>query len=173
VTYVLTSGAELVIVGTAVTPSFVVDAVGLYTIHTLVALTDAAFSTEPNYVDLSALLAGTTGADVLGLIEAGLCASLDPAGAPITVEAEPLSIDDAENQAAFSYYPNPVNNTLTLNAQNTIEKVTMYNMLGQVVLRANPKALNSELNMSSLHTGTYFVKVTIENVTKTVRVIKQ
>jgi hypothetical protein len=33
--------------------------------------------------------------------------------------------------------------------------------------------VNSELDMSSLQDGTYFVKVTIAGVTKTIRVIKQ
>jgi hypothetical protein len=78
-----------------------------------------------------------------------------------------------ENAAAFTYYPNPVQNTLTLNAQNSIENVAMYNMLGQEVLRATPNTVNSELDMSSLQDGTYFVKVTIAGVTKTIRVIKQ
>ncbi|MBC3848022.1 T9SS type A sorting domain-containing protein [Winogradskyella echinorum] len=84
-----------------------------------------------------------------------------------------LGIDDLDSPSAFTYYPNPVKNTLNLNAQNTIEQVAMYNMLGQEVLRATPNAIDSELDMSSLQTGTYFVKVTIANVTKTIRVIKQ
>ena len=84
-----------------------------------------------------------------------------------------LSVGDFDNEAAFTYYPNPVKNTLTLNAQNTIEQVAMYNMLGQEVLRANPNTVDSDLDMSQLQTGTYFVKVTIANVTETIRVIKQ
>ncbi|MCB0398123.1 MAG: T9SS type A sorting domain-containing protein, partial [Winogradskyella sp.] len=84
-----------------------------------------------------------------------------------------LSTGSFENEAAFTYYPNPVQNILTLNSQNTIENVAMYNMLGQEVLRATPNAVNSELDMSSLQDGTYFVKVTIDNNTKTIRIIKK
>ncbi|MFC0604523.1 T9SS type A sorting domain-containing protein [Winogradskyella pulchriflava] len=84
-----------------------------------------------------------------------------------------LGIDDVENSSAFTFYPNPVKNTLTLNAQNTIENVTMYNMLGQEVLRATPNNVDSDLDMSGLQNGTYFIKVTIANTTKTIRVIKQ
>ncbi|WP_369995739.1 T9SS type A sorting domain-containing protein [Winogradskyella sp.] len=83
-----------------------------------------------------------------------------------------LSIDD-DTLSSFTYYPNPVKNTLTLNAQNTIENVTLYNMLGQEVLRATPNTINSEVDMSSLSNGSYFVQVTIANITKTIRVIKQ
>lgn len=91
----------------------------------------------------------------------------------ITATSSTLSTPSFENNSSFSYFPNPVKNTLTLNAQNTIENVTMYNMLGQEVLRATPNAVNSELNMSNLQDGAYFVKVTIANVTKTIKVIKQ
>ena len=84
-----------------------------------------------------------------------------------------LGLGDISGTSSFTYYPNPVKNTLTLNAQNNIDNVLMYNMLGQEVLRATPNAVNSELNMSNLQDGAYFVKVTIANVTKTIKVIKQ
>ncbi|MEP5207956.1 T9SS type A sorting domain-containing protein, partial [Nonlabens ulvanivorans] len=60
----------------------------------------------------------------------------------ITIETT-LSTTDFETEAAFTYYPNPVKNTLSLNAQNSIEQVTMYNMLGQEVLRATPNTVDS------------------------------
>ena len=91
----------------------------------------------------------------------------------ISAYSATLDVDTLEYESAFTYFPNPVKNTLTLNAQNTIEDVTMFNMLGQVVLKANPKEIASNLDMSSLQTGTYFVQVTIAKVTKTVRIIKQ
>ncbi len=85
-----------------------------------------------------------------------------------------LGVDDVEGQgSAFTYYPNPVKNTLTLNAQQNIQNITMYNMLGQQVLTTSPNTLNTEVDMSQLETGTYFVKVSINDATKTVRVIKQ
>ncbi|WP_178988092.1 T9SS-dependent choice-of-anchor J family protein [Winogradskyella schleiferi] len=172
VTYVLTSGASLVIEQAGATPSFDVTTTGDYTIHTLVA--ETTDNTDPNYLDLGVIVFGTTtGGDVLGIVSTNnLCASLDVTGAPIVVE-DLLSFGEFENEAAFTYYPNPVKNTLTLNAQNTIEQVAMYNMLGQEVLRATPNSVDSDLDMSQLQTGTYFVKVTIANITETIRVIKQ
>ena len=89
------------------------------------------------------------------------------------VSCSTLSVETVENQAAFTYYPNPVKNTLTLNAQSNIEMVTMYNMLGQEVLRTSPNTINSEVDMSNLQTGNYFVKVTINDTVQTIRVIKQ
>jgi len=90
-----------------------------------------------------------------------------------TISCDVLGVDDVVNEPTFTYYPNPVKNSLTLNAQKNIEDVTIYNMLGQEVLKASPNYIASELDVSGLNTGTYFVKVTIEAVTKTIRVIKQ
>ncbi len=94
---------------------------------------------------------------------------------PFTVSATStaLSNDDFGNLAAFTYYPNPVNNILTLDAQKNIESVVAYNMLGQEVLRLSPNTVNAEVDMSSLLSGAYFVKVSIQGATKTVRIIKQ
>ena len=81
VVYVLTEGAGLVIQQAGAEPTFTVTASGNYTIHTLVydALT----------LDLGIIVPGvTTGFDVNGLLVQGggsICASLDVAGAPISV----------------------------------------------------------------------------------------
>ncbi|MEZ4856539.1 MAG: T9SS type A sorting domain-containing protein [Gelidibacter sp.] len=82
-----------------------------------------------------------------------------------------LSADEFElNQ--FSYFPNPVNNKLSLRAQQNIQNVAVYNMLGQEVLRVAPNTVDADVDMATLQTGAYFVKVTINDRTKTVRVIK-
>ena len=64
-------------------------------------------------------------------------------------------------------------NELSLKAQNTIQNVSVFNMLGQEVLRATPNTLESNLDMNGLSQGAYFVQVTINNVTETVRILKQ
>jgi len=84
-----------------------------------------------------------------------------------------LSNGTLENETAFSYYPNPVKGTLNLKAQNNIQNVAIYNMLGQEVLRNTPNTLESNVDMASLQTGAYFVKVTINDATQTIRIIKQ
>ncbi|WP_055443529.1 T9SS-dependent choice-of-anchor J family protein [Lacinutrix himadriensis] len=89
-----------------------------------------------------------------------------------TVTCSTLSTQSFDNDLAFTYYPNPVNENLVLKAQKDINNIAVYNMLGQEVLRTAPNAMNTEVNMSNLQTGAYFVKVTIGNATETVRVIK-
>ncbi|MBU2940615.1 T9SS type A sorting domain-containing protein [Lacinutrix sp. C3R15] len=95
------------------------------------------------------------------------------AGWEATVSCASLSSQDIEFNNLFSYYPNPVNDNLTLTAQKDIENIAVYNMLGQEVLRTAPNAVNTEVNMSALQAGAYFVKVTIGNATETVKVIKK
>lgn len=77
------------------------------------------------------------------------------------------------NNSLFNYYPNPVTNVLTLKAQNNIQNIAVYNMLGQEVLKSNPNTVENELNMSMLTAGAYFVNVTVNNITKTVKIIKE
>ncbi|TYB77199.1 T9SS type A sorting domain-containing protein [Bizionia myxarmorum] len=72
----------------------------------------------------------------------------------------------------FTYFPNPVTNSLSLRGVQNIQNVAVYNMLGQEVLRTVPNNAASDIDMSNLQTGAYFVKVTIENTTKTIRIIK-
>ena len=127
-------------------------------------------TSDPDTLNLTGLVAGTT----YYVRVYGWFTSVQYNDFDISVGSDPaLNVNNLENVAAFTYYPNPVKNTLTLNAQNTIEQVAMYNMLGQEVLRATPNTITSDLDMSQLQNGTYFVKVTIANVTETIRVIKQ
>jgi hypothetical protein len=91
----------------------------------------------------------------------------------IVVSAATLSTETFENENAFTYFPNPVKNELTLNSQKDIQNVSVYNMLGQEVVRTAPNSVNSTIDMNGLSQGAYFVKVTIGNVTETIRVIKQ
>ena len=73
----------------------------------------------------------------------------------------------------FKYYPNPVVNTLTLEAKNTISSVSVYNIVGQEVKLVSPNSLNATINMNELSNGVYFVTITIDNAQKTIKVVKK
>ncbi|WP_055436515.1 T9SS type A sorting domain-containing protein [Lacinutrix algicola] len=90
----------------------------------------------------------------------------------ITLQEGSLSTAGFDAKSIFSYYPNPVNNTLTLNAQQAITNVSVFNMLGQQVLRNVPNAVTKTLDMSNLQSGAYFVQVTVGTSVETVRIIK-
>lgn len=77
------------------------------------------------------------------------------------------------SSSAFTYYPNPVKNLLNLSYNQNITSASVFNVLGQKVMEQNISANATALDMSSLSSGTYMVKVTAENQTKTIKVIKE
>ncbi|MDA8531314.1 DUF5011 domain-containing protein [Flavobacteriaceae bacterium] len=82
-----------------------------------------------------------------------------------------LGVDD--NQISlFNYFPNPVKDVLTIKAQNNVEDVKVFNMLGQMVLRQNPNSRDCTVDLSTMQTGAYFVQVSIGNTVETVRILK-
>lgn len=82
-----------------------------------------------------------------------------------------LSVQSLET-LGFNSYPNPVKNNLTLSANENITKVSIYNVIGQEVKSLQPNALSTEINMSNLDSGAYFVKVNIGDTVGTIKVIK-
>jgi hypothetical protein len=59
----------------------------------------------------------------------------------------------------FAMHPNPVEDVLTVNADNTITTISVYNLIGQEVLTALPNTTETQVDMSNLPAGTYIVKV--------------
>jgi hypothetical protein len=84
-----------------------------------------------------------------------------------------LSVDTINDEVALSYFPNPVKDKLTLKAQQNIQNVSVYNMLGQEVMRAKMNVQRGDLDMSSLQAGPYFVKVNINGKVETLKIIKK
>ena len=83
-----------------------------------------------------------------------------------------LGLEDVNTSSNFTYFPNPVNNVLSIKAQASIDSISVYNMLGQTVVRSTPNTTTTAVDMSGLQTGAYFVQVAINNSIETVRVIK-
>ena len=76
------------------------------------------------------------------------------------------------DSANFAYYPNPVKNILNLSYTQNITSVAVFNLLGQQVISKVVNANQSQIDMSSLATGAYLVKVTADNQVKTIKVFK-
>jgi len=90
----------------------------------------------------------------------------------ICVRTTIASIED--NQiAGFKFYPNPVNNSLNLSAQDNIEKVSIYNISGQEVMNITPNAMQTQVDMSRLQNGIYFVKAQINGQLTAFKIVKK
>jgi hypothetical protein len=73
---------------------------------------------------------------------------------------------------AFSFYPNPVIDNLNLNYSKEITSVKVMNVMGQVVLKKSINATSTQIEMSSIPAGIYFVEVKSLNDFKIIKVIK-
>ena len=87
-----------------------------------------------------------------------------------TLSAETVEVED---RSAISYFPNPVTNKLTLKAHQNIQNVSVFNMLGQEVMRTELNVQRGDLDMSSLQSGPYFVKVSVNDTVETIKIIKK
>ncbi|WGD34791.1 T9SS type A sorting domain-containing protein [Olleya sp. YS] len=86
--------------------------------------------------------------------------------------ASSLSTETFNLNTLFSYYPNPVYNSFTIKSKLKISNITIFNVIGQEVYKDSPHTLMSIINMSNLQSGVYFVNVTINNISKIIKVIK-
>ncbi|MCK0132460.1 T9SS type A sorting domain-containing protein [Flavobacteriaceae bacterium F08102] len=89
----------------------------------------------------------------------------------LSVNTSTLSIDKLVLKG-FKYYPNPVNDLLKMSANEAIDEVTVYSVLGKEVRKVRQGELTTEIDLSNLSTGTYFVKAVIGNSTGTFKILK-
>ncbi|WP_339839226.1 GEVED domain-containing protein [uncultured Flavobacterium sp.] len=83
-----------------------------------------------------------------------------------------LSASSFDN-ASFVAYPNPVKDVLNLSYSSEISSVKVINLLGQEVISRKVNNTTSQIDMTSLTAGAYIVNVTVGDVVKTIKVIKQ
>ena len=91
----------------------------------------------------------------------------------IVASAEDTASIDKNNLSNVSLYPSPAQNELTISAENTIQNVTVYNVLGRKVQSFNVNATSKKLDVSSLSTGIYILKYTANNVVGSMKFIKE
>lgn len=78
---------------------------------------------------------------------------------PATTSIDALSSQDFNFGKYFNIYPNPVSTILNLEFINEIEinSIDIYNALGQIVMIIDD--ISNTVDVSSLKTGTYFIKI--------------
>ena len=128
---------------------------------------DGAASDAFSILDLTSLAAGTT--IYVRVWEYG-----GGQTEPFSISAYNLSLSIDESAfEGFSFYPNPVKDILTLNSPKEIDNVSVYNMLGQQIINIKNDETIQDIDMSSLQSGAYFVKITINSTIETIRIVKR
>ncbi|AXG75125.1 T9SS C-terminal target domain-containing protein [Flavobacterium arcticum] len=89
----------------------------------------------------------------------------------ITVQSVAAIIDD--KLIDFSYYPNPVTDVLTITSGSVINKVTVYDMTGRVIMTNTADTSTVKLYMDSFNAGTYIVTVNSAGALKNITIVKK
>ena len=71
------------------------------------------------------------------------------------------------HEVSTKIYPNPANTVLNINANSNINRVEVYNMMGQMVGMYEANDVNTQINTSAFANGVYTVKISTENGTTT------
>ena len=73
----------------------------------------------------------------------------------------------------LNFYPNPVKNELTISSIFKIDSYEIYNVLGTLVSEGKGSGVLTQVDMSRLNSGLYFVKVTSKNMQTTLKIAKK
>jgi hypothetical protein len=72
----------------------------------------------------------------------------------------------------INIFPNPVNQSVSIEAPYQINKVTLINSKGQFLITANYNSTKVDIDVSHLPKGIYLVKIIISNIVITRKIIK-
>jgi len=70
-------------------------------------------------------------------------------------------------------YPNPTANVLNIEATGDIQRISVYNVLGQEVVNKQSNGTSVSLDVSGLNTGVYVIKTMIEGNVSSTKFIKE
>jgi endoglucanase len=70
-------------------------------------------------------------------------------------------------------YPNPATSIFTIESKDAIEKVSVYNFIGQEVITKSTNNQSVALDVTNLQVGVYVVKATINGVISTSKIVKE
>lgn len=87
---------------------------------------------------------------------------IDNVTTTVTINGSTLGIDDVDfkDDTSISLYPNPVQNILRVKASGSINKIEIYNILGQNVLSVEN---SNAINVQHLNKGAYISKIFQDN----------
>ena len=93
----------------------------------------------------------------------------------ITITNDSVLNTDGFNSSEVKFYPNPTNDILSVESKITIEKIAVYNLLGQKVLEKPTNSKNIQMSISRLSSGSYFLKLKMKTngIIKTYQIIKK
>lgn len=90
----------------------------------------------------------------------------------LSITEKVLSVKDLA-QFNFNVSPNPAKDYINISAAKPINKIEVYNLLGQQVINSNLNSTRQDINVSNLSKGVYILKAFIEDATGTYKFVKE
>jgi hypothetical protein len=84
----------------------------------------------------------------------------------------PVGGFDLHSRINVSYFPNPVKDFVNFKTVTTTEKITVFNILGEVVLSKVVNDENYKMDISMLSPGSYFIKLENKGQFQTIKLLK-
>jgi hypothetical protein len=78
-----------------------------------------------------------------------------------------------KSNLTIKIFPNPVINELTINNIDENSIISIYDLNGQLLINKTAKSITEKIDVSSLASGIYFIKIINENTINTSKLIKQ
>lgn len=76
-------------------------------------------------------------------------------------------------EAKIAMYPNPVSSSLSISSLENLDAISIYNVIGQEVMKLNINDSNVVINVSNFQNGIYIVKAYSEGKVSTSKFIKE
>jgi hypothetical protein len=91
----------------------------------------------------------------------------------ITITDNTNTNDITNNIVGINVYPNPSNGIININSQTAIQKIEVYNVIGELVFEKQLNELKNNFNfdMLAFNNGIYMVKISADNKTFTEKII--
>jgi hypothetical protein len=90
-----------------------------------------------------------------------------------TTMLDPTLATDKNAIEGFKLFPTVVQKELNFTSTDTVEAITIFNILGQKVYTNTPDVKNASLDLSSLQSGLYSVQVKVDGAFGSYKIIKE
>ena len=135
-------------------------------------LTDGFGNTidQVNYYDS---LPWPTSADGGGSYLQLISTDLDNNIASSWVASNALSLTEQEIESQIDIYPNPTKDFITINSKNPVSKIEIFDMEGRLIQTITTKYEINQLDFSRFSIGIYMLKIEINGISVTRKIIKK
>ena len=90
-----------------------------------------------------------------------------------TTMEDPALATDKNAIEGFKLFPTVVQKELNFTSTDTVEAITIFNILGQKVYTSTPDVKNASVDLSSLQSGVYSVQVKVAGASGSYKIIKE